>query len=919
MSPKARNRSYKAARQKAPGGEHMSTSTHPSPEDTDTSSNTCSICAEEASDWAVGACSHVICGDCSHRMRVLYDRKACVMCNEMLRQVALVPVRHYRNDMTFEDAVALQGAFHDKQVDIWFIDRSRQQQLRCVRGFKCSNRACANLPPQETVFANATQLRAHARSTHRAIYCEICFPGKKMFVSEMPQYPLDNDRTYSSKLRGHLRKEHPQCKFCRRYYLDDEKLYAHLQERHETCSICERNGRMHEYYANFRQLENHYAKEHYICSHDSCRGVVFSTKLELQAHEHRIHGEPGRAGRSRAFRVDLSELHGSRDARRPSSTPQDVERERERQAARRRAFLSSSVVFSGALTIDDSVEDPLPNELEESQPAQSSDQPPSIASQSAPATSGVSGRDAIPIRRRPDDGRFHPFDLPRNREELQARNTILVRSMRSLLDPAAYEQFKRSSGQFQTGDTSADEFFDAAVDAFGLRTAVRDILPELAALLPSHLLREPLLRTCFRRTNTRPEEVGYLGLGNTTSSSPPIEAREEQFPSLGRTPVPRRPLANVRRFGAPGPEEFPRLNRVNGPNQTAEADQSATQEVSARASYANASSSVVRAPNAGSTHQTRTAASAVKRKPQMQRIFGTQSAAGAAPGNASSEARLRKSAFPALGSANSSLRSTVNDNNNLSDSGQLATQQNSVPADVSMRVGAVWGGAAARAHDRSGRKRGPGTAQRRRPASPPKSVELNASDFPNIRGISNSALEISGSAAQSDAPLGEPSSAKVSQGTPRKSRVIDVVEISRARQRAASKSNLPKIGGSGYGFAWDRKKVQKKKREIKEGASESQRKGADSTSQRGAPLGLTNEKPESGSIGSDAISVSSSRVAIVTPDNVADDIKDLTTDETDMTPSADKAGEPSSFDPYSYLKSDTGADDMVASFLSGSK
>jgi hypothetical protein len=42
--------------------------------------------------------------------------------------------------------------------------------------------------------------------------------------------------------------------------------------------------------------------------------------------------------------------------------------------------------------------------------------------------------------------------------------------------------------------------------------------------------------------------------------------------------------------------------------------------------------------------------------------------------------------------------------------------------------------------------------------------------------------------------------------------VFDVVAMAKDRQ---ARSALPKVGGSGYGFAWDRKKIRAKTKEVK--------------------------------------------------------------------------------------------------------
>lgn len=842
-------------------------------------------------------------------MRVLYDRNTCVMCNISLRQVIIVPLRHFRLGMTFEDAMGLPGAFHDKEVEMWFIDRARHQQLKNVRGWKCSHKTCNTKGQKDSVFANSTQLRAHARSEHRSIYCDICFTGKKSFVSEINLYSLDNGKTFSSKLRGHLRKEHPQCRFCRRYYLDDEKLYAHLQESHEACSVCERSGRLHEYYVNFEQLERHYEEEHYICHHESCRGVVFATQIELQSHEHSQHSDSSRGSRSRTLRVNLQQLHGVRDSQRPDpSMPVDVRIEQERQAARRRAFLSSAVVFSGAFDVEDTSANPTPAGSSHGPPPEAPQPHGSASTESASKGGASASKDVTEQTRPPDDGHFHPLALPRDGEEITSRNTVLIRSMRSLLDPAAYEQFRQSSSEFHSGKITPDDYFDAAVDAFGIRAAVRDILPELVALLPSPLLREPLLQVCLKKTDTKASDGGYLG-----SSGPVVTGRasssgekrgDEQFPTLNGVPTPTRVNPKARRFGAPGPEEFPRLGRVNKTQQAIDPAPTPSQ--------ASPSQSMVepKAPKKDNAPKSqRTAASILKHPVPAKRIFGKQQGGSAASSNNSSAGpRLATSAFPSLSTAPTPTVSKPTDSQGSNQGGAALQTGEHVPTDVSMRVGAVWGGATAQSLSRGNKMRGPGRGQRRRPATPPRCVvtkesgsgSKSESEFPQMQ-----------TSAPSNAVVG--SSSGPSQVTPRGSKVIDVVEISKARRDAVAKSSLPKIGGSGYGFAWDRKKAQKKKKQIKNDVTSN----SENKTELRTPYSFSSSNSVRIAGGQERTDSKQSSGAGAAAE-IGEKLED-THIESSNCGTSQGGGVDAFFDPYSYLKDDSAKDEGVASFLRSTK
>lgn len=813
-------------------------------------------------------------------MRVLYGRKTCVICSQPQRHLVVIPLSDWRETLSYEDACAIPNLTYDSDIDMSFVDPARLTQLHAVRGFKCSHKACAGRPASETVFANATQLRAHARSEHHTIYCDICMKGGKSFVSELQQYPLDQGRRASSSLRGHLRKTHPQCQFCKTFYLDDDKLYAHLQEAHETCGICERNGRMHEYYLNFAELERHYGKEHFTCNDEGCRGVVFPTAIELQAHQHLRHGAGGVgvAGRSRALRVNLQQLHEGGNAR---DGADDVAAERQRQMARRRAFLSTQAVFAGALNLDDNATDAeLPfidpdtaaatTALSQTAPTQQSGPSSSSPSSSVPSTAGRADAELPP--RPPDDGKFHPTRLPRDASEAQARNAVLVRRMRSKLDPAAYELFRQSSSRFHDGSIDGDAFYDEAIDAFGVRAAVRDILPELVSLLPSALLRKDLARVCLRRTGTPENEATGLleslisgassnptggadtvrtdgggsstrvgNAGGSSNATGSASRSSEQFPTLNGGPAPPVRAPRLRRFGAPGPEEFPRLAKANKPtdanrNVVGQSSNDAPSGPNASASGRTAasalregaiatparifgnrgvtiggsgvtsavgSSTAPAAPSSTSALTTsRTPVTAIPPVPTVRNMFpalpsrgpgpstvrGGDGASGTTPrqptpAKNSTNAPLSETAFPALGGSSTQTGRSVSDGHG---DGPASEEEGPSP-DVSLRTGAVWGGTAGQAHGER-RKRGPGQGRGRRPATPPRLA------FPSLEAES------------------EPVS------TLRRAPVVDIRERERERLKALQQSSLPKIGGSGYGFAWDRKKAQQKRKEIRSSA-----------------------------------------------------------------------------------------------------
>lgn len=56
-------------------------------------------------------------------------------------------------------------------------------------------------------------------------------------------------------------------------------------KEHFTCHICDKNGIKYHYYKDYRALERHFRKQHFICEERSCleqKFVVFATALDLR-------------------------------------------------------------------------------------------------------------------------------------------------------------------------------------------------------------------------------------------------------------------------------------------------------------------------------------------------------------------------------------------------------------------------------------------------------------------------------------------------------------------------------------------------------------------------------------------------------------------------------------------------------------
>jgi len=402
-----------------------------------------------------------------------------------------------------------------------------------------------------------------------------------------------------------------------------------------------------------------------------------------------------------------------------------------------------------------------------------------------------------------------------------------MRTVRNKLDPAAYEQFREASTEFEEENADAQAYYNATVDAFGVRQAIRDIFPELIALLADGRKRNeltaaingrhrtdsiapqstiefpslegqrrvgpnltPIVRTSYMPVPHsgdfpslgRPSGRGRGANGNQAQAMPQINMNRvfgggSQPPPPTNLPVPRRSRRNLTDafgpFPALGGNTAPRptlppatpLRSVNGMRDTQNTH--TPLHMSAVVRTPQAANRVTRAPPAPPPNAVSTSTFPIL---PSARDRGLQAPAPSFPSLSVISAAMLDSERSERASERVAKPAQPSFATELPDS------------DVTNRTGAVWGGLVSNASSSSGRrKRGPGG---RTPAPPPAAV------FGSSNGIAN----------------GNGSMTNLTQ---------EIREKEVENRLKLQQSSLPKVGAGGFGFSWERKNNIKKKKQIR--------------------------------------------------------------------------------------------------------
>ncbi|KAJ6644453.1 E3 ubiquitin-protein ligase [Pseudolycoriella hygida] len=245
----------------------------------------CVVCFKHTEIFSIGECDHVVCYECSARLRVLLKQNDCMICRAELSQVIFTT-----EIKPFIKLTALnRSGLYDSKYRICFTSLKVQSAFNKLLENPCS---VCSVPP----FPTFGGLKDHMRKEHELFYCDICTDNLTIFSFERKCYNRVNLGLH--RRRGDpdntSHKGHPRCEFCDRRYLDRDELFRHLRREHYYCHFCDADGLNH-YYADYEALRAHFQSNHYLCEDESCAEEkftsVFRTEIDLRAHIASTHGK----------------------------------------------------------------------------------------------------------------------------------------------------------------------------------------------------------------------------------------------------------------------------------------------------------------------------------------------------------------------------------------------------------------------------------------------------------------------------------------------------------------------------------------------------------------------------------------------------------------------------------------------------
>lgn len=251
----------------------------------------CIICAfpidGDERIFCLTACSHkeATCSMCFLKIRSLQRNFHCPTCKRELENIICTKEedKSFNDFQIWGDSIG-ENYVREQRSQMFFPKDYYQQRVNKLWTYQCIT--CGQIR------RDMKSLRSHCIADHNLLLCLLCDEYKQIFPSEQRTY---TQHEYEKHLRfgdGDGSIGHPNCEFCRKRFYDSTALFTHLTREHYNCHLCEKSGVKFKFYQDYKDLEKHFRKDHFICEDPLCldkKFVVFDNDIDLVAHNVQYH------------------------------------------------------------------------------------------------------------------------------------------------------------------------------------------------------------------------------------------------------------------------------------------------------------------------------------------------------------------------------------------------------------------------------------------------------------------------------------------------------------------------------------------------------------------------------------------------------------------------------------------------------
>ncbi|KAJ9114719.1 hypothetical protein QFC22_005595 [Naganishia vaughanmartiniae] len=254
---------------------------------------TCFICAEKITYFAVGVCGHTTCHICAIRLRVFYKKLDCTFCKTLLPSLLFTTDAETPFPSTPPDSKLPPGTldmsayeFSDAKLGIVFENAEMMEATLLLLRFNCPSPNCSFMA------AGWDGLEKHTLAVHGSILWQVLsllsyYPAISTLTTIPPEQPSMSTTTLPIRTRAGV-------------------VPAAFDRFARSFSVVPS-------FRDYLKLEAHFNHSHHPCTEQIClekKFVVFGSEVDLKAHMVNEHGAKMNAkDRHRARQIEVGFVH----------------------------------------------------------------------------------------------------------------------------------------------------------------------------------------------------------------------------------------------------------------------------------------------------------------------------------------------------------------------------------------------------------------------------------------------------------------------------------------------------------------------------------------------------------------------------------------------------------------------------------